>query len=824
VVLLTSVLIIILIIISIISRQKIKKLKGKVKFLRSKIKELIEFGKKTKDKLEEQNKEFIDFKQEINERLNNLERNNQISDQDVAKEVQSETEKLEEKIIADSNETKVDIVEDKDSGIEEIREDSREQEVRIDNNETKVDTVEEKDSSTEKIREDSKDQKQSWQEVSKVDNQFEDLGLKTDKAVEEKKEDIETEIKKEQEERNKNLRQVLAGKIFEPYDKAVWGKKLDFDFNKMLSFEYWLNKIGIALVLLGVIFLFKYSFAQGWITDPIKVFIGLLIGMALEVAGLKIYKNRLRFGQVLIGGGIGVLYTTGFAAFQLYDIIPYLSAFIFMLAVTGYAYYLSIRQEEMVLALIGFIGGIGTPFLLATGQGDLANLMLYLCFIVGGTALIYLYKGWQVLLWISILGLMYWGHSYIILAWLIETIVIHLIAKKKSLKYLTAFSHIVFAILSIWTLTRISLRIENYSSFMINLEMLTDLIVLGSTLLVGNKIIKKELRTVYLLVPHFIFLGWLYQFFSGLANGNHYTMWAWIIEGIIVYIIAERKDDFNIELSAYSVFVALAMWIAVRIFKVGSGIPILNFAALTEMIILSLVLGVIKLYDKNIELKYCKLLSALLLAGIFFREFKGLSNGYSYVIILWTIIGVWLYFDAQKNADGFMKISSQVIFGILASWILYRIFKVRVGTPIFNLKTLSDILVVSCIALYAYFEDDRKKALGYGSFCYLSMLILFYKELVHLTNGQGYITVAWGIYAIAILVFGLRKDSKSFISTALGTLILIVVKLFMIDLANVKAIWKILLFIGFGVVLLIISYYLQILWKPKLEGDEEIEQ
>jgi hypothetical protein len=184
--------------------------------------------------------------------------------------------------------------------------------------------------------------------------------------------------------------------------------------------------------------------------------------------------------------------------------------------------------------------------------------------------------------------------------------------------------------------------------------------------------------------------------------------------------------------------------------------------------------------------------------------------GHSYIILAWLIETIVIH--------------PQVIFGILASWILYRIFKVRVGTPIFNLKTLSDILVVSCIALYAYFEDDRKKALGYGSFCYLSMLILFYKELVHLTNGQGYITVAWGIYAIAILVFGLRKDSKSFISTALGTLILIVVKLFMIDLANVKAIWKILLFIGFGVVLLIISYYLQILWKPKLEGDEEIEQ
>lgn len=40
-----------------------------------------------------------------------------------------------------------------------------------------------------------------------------------------------------------------------------------------------------------------------------------------------------------------------------------------------------------------------------------------------------------------------------------------------------------------------------------------------------------------------------------------------------------------------------------------------------------------------------------------------------------------------------------------------------------------------------------------------------------------------------------------------------VVKMFFVDLATVDAIWKILLFIGFGIVLLVISYFIQGVWK-----------
>jgi uncharacterized membrane protein len=43
----------------------------------------------------------------------------------------------------------------------------------------------------------------------------------------------------------------------------------------------------------------------------------------------------------------------------------------------------------------------------------------------------------------------------------------------------------------------------------------------------------------------------------------------------------------------------------------------------------------------------------------------------------------------------------------------------------------------------------------------------------------------------------------------MATLFLVVAKLFWVDLAQLQALWRILLFIGFGGVLMLLGYYLQ---------------
>ena len=86
--------------------------------------------------------------------------------------------------------------------------------------------------------------------------------------------------------------------------------------------ETWLKIVGIGLLLLGVAFLFKFSVDQGWITEPVRVGFAVAIGIVLFVAGLRIHDDRRAFSQVLLGGSIATFYIAGFAAFQLYALVP----------------------------------------------------------------------------------------------------------------------------------------------------------------------------------------------------------------------------------------------------------------------------------------------------------------------------------------------------------------------------------------------------------------------------------------------------------------------------------------------------------------------
>ena len=45
--------------------------------------------------------------------------------------------------------------------------------------------------------------------------------------------------------------------------------------------EGWIGKIGIGLLLFGLVFLFKYAVDQGWLTPFVRILFGLVLGLLL---------------------------------------------------------------------------------------------------------------------------------------------------------------------------------------------------------------------------------------------------------------------------------------------------------------------------------------------------------------------------------------------------------------------------------------------------------------------------------------------------------------------------------------------------------------
>jgi uncharacterized membrane protein len=52
-------------------------------------------------------------------------------------------------------------------------------------------------------------------------------------------------------------------------------------------------------------------------------------------------------------------------------------------------------------------------------------------------------------------------------------------------------------------------------------------------------------------------------------------------------------------------------------------------------------------------------------------------------------------------------------------------------------------------------------------------------------------------------------------------LLVVVGKLFLLDLTKLEAIWRVLLFLGFGGVFLILSYYFRALWKSDYQASDQ---
>jgi uncharacterized membrane protein len=154
------------------------------------------------------------------------------------------------------------------------------------------------------------------------------------------------------------------------------------------------NKIGIAVLVLGISFFVKYAIDKNWINEAGRVIIGLVSGGIL--IGLAHYfRNSYRsFSSVLVGGGLTVFYFSIAFAFHQYHLIGQTAAFIIMLFITAFAVALSLFYQRQELAVLATIGGFITPFLVSTGQDNYVALFTYLCILNAGLMVLAWFKRW----------------------------------------------------------------------------------------------------------------------------------------------------------------------------------------------------------------------------------------------------------------------------------------------------------------------------------------------------------------------------------------------------------------------------------------------
>ncbi len=213
------------------------------------------------------------------------------------------------------------------------------------------------------------------------------------------------------------------------------------------------------------------------------------------------------------------------------------------------------------------------------------------------------------------------------------------------------------------------------------------------------------------------------------------------------------------------------------------------------------------------ELTSAHLFSALVLfTQAMFLFFDG--NMLLVVIILEAVA---LRYAATYYSGRILSFGSHLL--VITAWLLMwleSVFLPQTGTPVMNMPALSELLVlISTGLIIPVFLDNSKTAGFYKLAAHIGILGWLAKEFSPIDYGQVITSIAWAVYSVSILIAGFWLRKTKLQSVGMITILIIVGKLFFVDLSQASGLVRIPLFMGFGALFLFIGYLLQTFWSKQ---------
>jgi uncharacterized membrane protein len=167
----------------------------------------------------------------------------------------------------------------------------------------------------------------------------------------------------------------------------------------------WLGWVAIALICGATLFFLKYAFENRWIGELGRVIMGIVAGLAMVWAGYDRHRKQWRyFSQVLSGGGVIVLYLSIYGAFGYYHLISQPAAFVFLAIIVAQAHLLALAYNARSIHLVGIIGGFLTPVLLSSQRDQYVVLFTYIFILNCGTFGVIIARAWPWIASLSYIG------------------------------------------------------------------------------------------------------------------------------------------------------------------------------------------------------------------------------------------------------------------------------------------------------------------------------------------------------------------------------------------------------------------------------------
>ncbi|MEO8193114.1 MAG: DUF2339 domain-containing protein [Gemmatimonadales bacterium] len=180
------------------------------------------------------------------------------------------------------------------------------------------------------------------------------------------------------------------------------------------SAEWWLARGGAGLTCVALVLLYQYAVDRNWITPIVRIVMGTSIGAALMWWGFRIPRDAknapqdtVGFREVLLGAGLSAWYITAYAAAVFYQLTSLSTARWLFVVLSIAGAWLALREKRAILAILALGVGFATPALLPSESPSIPAFAVYLAALTAVGLVLYLMRGWQSVLWLTF-GAFWW--------------------------------------------------------------------------------------------------------------------------------------------------------------------------------------------------------------------------------------------------------------------------------------------------------------------------------------------------------------------------------------------------------------------------------
>ncbi len=636
-----------------------------------------------------------------------------------------------------------------------------------------------------------------------------------------------------------------------------------------------INKIGIFLIIIGVIAASQYTFTR--LTDMLKGISMFALGGIMLVIGEILNKKKPNvFSLGVTSGGVAVLYVAMSVSYFGLKILSMYPAIIICLLVTAVSFILSLRYNSQTVATFALIGGYLPIFSISGNLTMIYGAMVYFMVLNLFALGISFNKKWQISSFIglalNIIGTIYivdstilqirkldygFNHiimlGYIIAAFLVYTaipIVSTYITTKK-------FKKADVVLLSINTLvSSIIMYVAFYEFDMDKFTGLLSLLFAVIYLIVG-RIIEKKFESekhatalFYLTGLAFVVLVIPFQF------GKAWVSLGWLVEGVALTIYGILQKEKNFKRTGFIInYLCFVSFILLDVLLEVDNLFAYKYLAMTLGSLIILVAYIYKneqygafqkvyKYAVTVNLWFYALYTSVKIGELLKQSMPGaynISDSLSFTIFITeTFLLAYGLTRIKRIADLGTKIISSLLYFIGALSVLvlnsnYIFYYSGEGVMPLSLKVIGTLALIFANLLAVFAVNDLTKSFVMGEklkvewypLIVSSFFVLLLTQNLTVQLGLEFsnmaISIIYAVTALLWIVFGFIKKYTFIRRFGLGLSVMSVAKLFLIDLSYLNTGSKIVAYFALGISLVAISF-VYTYFSKKLETVERVNK